>query len=90
MRNITKIISKDLELFSSSAKHYGHTFINVLKNTAELKLDRKVLDEYKFNLLEDPLHSCLLHNMRLAIQVSMKKKNRILVPDSCVLIGVID
>ena len=44
----------------------------------------------KFNLEKEPIFSLLLHNMALSSALTLKKKARIRVKTSCVLIGVID
>jgi RNA-dependent RNA polymerase len=47
-----------------------------------------VLTGYEFQ--KDPILSSLLYTTQLSKTISMKKKARILVEDSCVLIGVVD
>jgi hypothetical protein len=44
----------------------------------------------KYDLQKDPLFSSTLHGMQLNTYLSMKKKARIIVPDSATLIGVVD
>lgn len=43
-----------------------------------------------YELQKDPILSSLLYTTQLTQTLSMKKKARILVEDSCVLIGVVD
>jgi RNA-dependent RNA polymerase len=40
--------------------------------------------------MKDPVMSSILYSMQLNQFMNLKKKARILLPDSCVLIGVID
>lgn len=40
--------------------------------------------------MSDPILSSILHSMQLNQFINLKKKARILLPDSCVLIGVVD
>lgn len=42
------------------------------------------------NVMEDPIFSSILHTMQLNQFLNIKKKTRILLPESCVLIGVVD
>lgn len=42
------------------------------------------------DLVNEALFSSILFSMQLSTHMSMKKKARIMIPDSCVLIGVID
>lgn len=41
-------------------------------------------------LIEEPVFSSILYSMQLTSYLSLKKKARIIVPESCVLIGVVD
>jgi len=43
-----------------------------------------------FDLSNDPIFSSILYSLEMSSFLNMKKKARILVPDSCVLIGVVD
>jgi len=40
--------------------------------------------------MNDPIFSSILYSMQLNQSMNLKKKARILLPDSCVLIGIID
>jgi RNA-dependent RNA polymerase len=42
------------------------------------------------NLIKDPIFSSVLYSLQLSQYINLKKKARIIVPNSCVLIGVID
>lgn len=42
------------------------------------------------NIMTDPIFSSILYSMQLNQFMNLKKKARILLPDSCVLIGIID
>lgn len=46
--------------------------------------------ENKFDLHNEPIFSQILENMVLGQLVSLKEKARIRIPESCVLIGVVD
>jgi hypothetical protein len=41
-------------------------------------------------VLKEPTFSNIMHCMQLNSMLNLKKKARILLPDSCVLIGIID
>ena len=43
-----------------------------------------------YELNKDPLFSSILYTMQLSQTLSLKKKARIHLPDSCVLLGVVD
>jgi hypothetical protein len=43
-----------------------------------------------FDVLDDPIFSSILYTMQLNKYMNLKKKARIMLPDSCVLIGIID
>ena len=43
-----------------------------------------------YEVQKDPLFSSILYTMQLSQTLGIKKKARILVEDSCVLIGVVD
>ena len=43
-----------------------------------------------YELPKDPIYSSILYTMQLSSFINLKKKARIIVPDSCVLLGVID
>ena len=43
-----------------------------------------------FNMVKEPIFESILLNMVLGNSVNLKKKARIKVRDSCVLIGIID
>ena len=40
--------------------------------------------------MRDPVLSSILYSMQLNQYMNLKKKARILLPDSCVLIGIVD
>ena len=42
------------------------------------------------DIMNDPIFSSILYSMQLNQSMNLKKKARILLPDSCVLIGIID
>jgi len=41
-------------------------------------------------IMKDPVLSSILYSMQLNQFMNLKKKARILLPDSCVLIGIVD
>jgi RNA-dependent RNA polymerase len=43
-----------------------------------------------YNIPKDPIFSSILYTMQLSSFMNLKKKARIIIPDSCVLLGVID
>lgn len=43
-----------------------------------------------FDVLKDPSLSSIAYAMQLNAHINLKKKAKILLPDSCVLIGIID
>ena len=43
-----------------------------------------------YDIQKDPIMSSILYTMQLSQTLSIKKKARILVRDSCVLMGVVD
>ncbi|CDW77053.1 rna-directed rna polymerase [Stylonychia lemnae] len=43
-----------------------------------------------YNIPKDPIFSSILYTMQLSSYMNLKKKARIIIPNSCVLLGVID
>ena len=42
------------------------------------------------DIRKEPVFSSILHSMELNQMMNLKKKARILLPESCVLIGIVD
>jgi hypothetical protein len=71
-----KDLAKDMKLTMEPCK----TFQATLKQALVKGLD----------IMKDPVLSSILYSMQLNQFINLKKKARILLPDSCVLIGVVD
>lgn len=69
-------LAKDLKLTLEPCK----TFQATLKQALMKGID----------VMKDPIMSSIMYSMQLNQYLNLKKKARILLPDSCVLIGVID
>lgn len=69
-------MAKDLKLTIEPCKNFSTTIKQSLIKGMDVKAD--------------PVLSSVLHTMQLNQFMSLKKKARILLPDSCVLIGIID
>jgi len=71
-----KDLAKDMKLSVDGCKSFQATFKQALIKGMDL--------------MENPVFSSILHSMQLNQSTSLKKKARILLPESCVLIGIVD
>ncbi|CDW76328.1 rna-dependent rna polymerase [Stylonychia lemnae] len=89
-----KAVAADIELFFGPSKIFAPIFKGSLLYIAKqrheaIQLQHEVKFTY-FSLEHEPIFISILENMVLGLAVSLKKRARIRVNKSCVLIGVID
>jgi hypothetical protein len=74
-----------MQIFFVPSKLFTPVFKRALLCVVELEAKNQA-----FSLKREPLFDTVIQNMVLGQLISLRKKARIMVPDSCVLIGVAD
>ena len=74
-------------MFFGPTEIFTPIFKNALTYKVELKL---TYHKDLFHIEKEPIFSSILQTMVLGLAVNLKKKARIQIKDSCVLIGVVD
>ncbi|CDW74505.1 rna-directed rna polymerase [Stylonychia lemnae] len=91
-------LSQEIDLFFGPSRVFSAVFKNALlksvtqyhKFKEENKDDNLNFDRKVFRMEKEPIFQAILQNMVLGLAVNLKKKARIRIKNSCVLIGVID
>ena len=60
------------------------------KDSSEEQVKDSIKNHQRFRIENEPIFESILHTMVLGLALNLKKKARIKIRDSCVLIGVID
>ena len=93
---LSKEVAQDLDLFFGPSKIFCSIFKYCLLRQSQAEIDNKVYYDKQgnkyplFSIEREPIFTQIINNMVLGQAVNLKKKARIIVHKSCVLIGVID
>ena len=80
---------REMRMFFGPSRQFQTCFKSVLVSSVYWNQSCE-LDDKKFYIQKEPLFNQIVVNMVLGQYVSLKKKARIIIHDSCVLIGVPD
>lgn len=79
------MLLQEMRCFFGPSKLFQPVFKRALLHSVEMSLQKK-----EFKLTSEPLFNQIIETMVIGQLASLRKKARIMIQDSCVLIGVAD